>query len=387
MKRYREDGNGYVKFENIPLSKAGVFPYLGSQLPASLGLVPDQIYMVFRPESELNNPETIESFKGVPWYNKHVMTGDQFGVSPEEVGVYGSTGDNIEYRDGSLYGNLHLFAKTLKESIKAGLKELSCGFACVYELVSGVAPNGDKYDVIQKEIRGNHLASVPEGRMGSEVSVAMDSLTFAIDELNLVTKPDGGNGMNEELKALLAKLKEAEPAEVELKKLYDEIGAALGISSPESKLEEGEDEDMNKPEMKPEEGMDMDKPESGMDAAVLNAALSSIGKSIENLSAKVEKLEGSAMDESAVMAAFTERQELISQVTPIIGNFEHAGMNRQQVAKYATEKLGIACDSGAEVTALRAFLHGRKQPTFTMDKGDGQDSAVKDSKVLDEMGL
>lgn len=375
MKRYREDENGYVKFENIPLSKSGVFPYLGSQLPASLNLVPDQIYQVYRPESELNNPETIESFKGVPWFNKHVMTGDKYGVDAESVGVYGSTGDKIEFRDGRLYGNLNLFARTLKESIKAGLKELSCGFGCVYELVSGVSPSGDKYDVIQKEIRGNHLASVPEGRMGSEVSVAMDSLTFAIENLNIEPKPDGENMTIEEM---MSKVKEAQPAKEELKKLMTEIQTMIGDEQPSEELVS---EDEYKAE--DEEELDqMDKPESGMDEAV-----SALLNEVKSLRGEVEKLQGSAMDESAVMAAFTERQDLINQVTPIIGNFEHSGMNRQQVAKYATEKLGIACDSGSEVSALKAFLYGRKQPTFTVDNGTAQDSAVKESNILKDMGL
>lgn len=386
MKRYHEDENGYVRFEGIPLSKAGVFPYLGSQLPASLGLVPDQIYQVYRPESELNNPETIESFKGVPWFNKHVMVGDKFGVNAEEVGVYGSTGDNIEFRDGSLFGNLHLFAKTLKESIKAGLKELSCGYACVYELVSGVAPDGTKYDVIQKEIRGNHLASVPEGRMGSEVSVAMDSLTFAIDELNIEQKPDGGNMTLEEI---LAALKELKPSLEQMKAIQDALGSLNGEPTPEPKMEPTEDEDI------PAEDEDISsegsekKPESGMDAAAIGKTVKAAVKAaVAPLQAKITKLEGSAMDESAVMAAFTERQELINQVAPLIGAFDHKSMNRQQVAKYAAEKLGIACDSGAEVSAVKAFLQGRQKETFTIDKGNGQDAAVKDNKAaLGEMGL
>lgn len=377
MKRYHEDENGYVRFEGIPLSKAGVFPYLGSQLPASLGLVPDQIYQVYRPESELNNPQTIESFRGKPWYNKHVMTGDQFGVAPEEVGVCGSIGDNVEYRDGSLFANLHLFAKSLKESIKAGLKELSCGFACVYELVSGVAPSGEKYQVIQKEIRGNHLASVPEGRMGADVSVAMDSLTFAIDELNIEPKSDGGNMTLEEI---LAALKELKPSLEQMKAIQDALGSLNGEPTPEPEMEPTEDEDAPvEPEVKPESGMDA--------AAIGKAVKAAVAAAVAPLQEKITKLEGAAMDESAVMAAFTERQDLINQVTPIIGNFEHAGMNRQQVAKYATETLGIACDSGAEVIALKAFLQGRKKETFTVDKGTAKDSADESQKALDEMGL
>lgn len=392
MKRYREDANGYVKFTDVPLSKCGVFPYLGSQLPASFGLEPDKVYQLYRPESELNNPETIESLKGVPWFSKHAMVGDKFGVNAEEVGIYGSTGDNIEFRDGVIYGNLNLFAKTLKESIKAGLKDLSCGFTCIHELVSGVAPDGKRYDVIQREIRGNHLASVPEGRMGSEVSVSMDSLTFAIDELDIKQKSDGGNGMNEELKALLAKLKEAGPSGADLKKLYDEIGLALGIDSvtQESK---SEDEDLTESESEGEsEDEDVDpekKPEFGMDAAAIGSVVKAAVKAaVAPLQAKITKLEGSTMDESAVMAALTERQEMINQVAPLVGAFDYKSMNRQQVAKYAARKLGISCDSGAEVSAVKAFLQGRQKQTFTIDEGNSQDAAVRDNKAaLGEMGL
>lgn len=385
MKRYREDENGFVHFDNVKLSISGVHPYLGSQLPKSLNLVPDQIYMVYRPESELNNPDTIESFKGVPWFKSHVMSGDEYGVPVEEVGAHGSIGDNVYFSDGALWGNLHLFGSYLKGMIKDGLKQLSCGFKCVYELCDGVSPNGEKYQIIQKGIRGNHLASVPEGRMGESVSVAMDSLTFAIDNLKIEPKPDGGNDMT--IEEMMAKVKEAQPAKEELKKLAAEIQSMIGDDVQAEEVEVSEDEEVTE-EVEVAEDMDTEKPEHGMDAAAFSAAIEqAVTKAVKPLQDKITKLEGSAMDESAVMAAFNERQELINQVTPIIGNFEHSSMNRQQVAKYATEKLGIACDSGAEVTALKAYLHGRQKPTFTVDTGTGQDSAAEKSDVLDEMGL
>jgi hypothetical protein len=382
MKRYKEDDNGYVRFENIPLSKAGVFPYLGSQLPKSLGLMPDQIYQVYRPESELNNPETIESFRGVPWYNKHVMTGDKFGVSPEEVGVHGSTGDNIEYRDGGLVGNLNLFAKTLKESIKAGLKELSCGFACVYELVSGVSPMGEKYDIIQREIRGNHLASVPQGRMGSEVSVAMDQLTFSIDELKEAKEAkeakDGGTTMT--LEEILAALKELKPSLDQMNAIQEALGS-LGTPSVPDADAEGEREEFEA--VAEDEDEDEDKPESGMDAAVVSSLL----KTVESLQSEVKKLKGSAMDERAIMTQINKRNELGSQLSSVVGSFNYQEKTLGEVAKYGAKTLGIACDSGQEVAAVRAFLQGRKNPTFTVDKGNGQDSAVASSKALEDMGL
>ena len=42
----REDINGYIEIKNTPISKVGIFPYLGSQLDANgrLGLIKDKIY-------------------------------------------------------------------------------------------------------------------------------------------------------------------------------------------------------------------------------------------------------------------------------------------------------------------------------------------------------
>jgi hypothetical protein len=347
--------------------------------------MPDQIYQVYRPESELNNPETIESFRGVPWYNKHVMTGDQFGVSPEEVGVHGSTGDNIEYRDGGLVGNLHLFAKTLKESIKAGLKELSCGFACVYDLVSGVSPMGEKYDIIQREIRGNHLASVPQGRMGSEVSVAMDQLTFSIDELKEAKEAKDG-GITMTLEEILAALKELKPSLDQMNAIQEALSSLGTPSVPDADADadsEGKRKEFEAVAKDKDEDKDKDKPESGMDAAVVSSLL----KTVESLQSEVKKLKGSAMDERAIMTQINKRNELGSQLSSVVGSFNYQEKTLGEVAKYGAKTLGIACDSGQEVAAVRAFLQGRKNPTFTVDKGNGQDSAVASSKALEDMGL
>ena len=67
------DLNGFWKIENNPISKEGVFPYLGKQI--SPDLEPDKIYMVYRPASELTSEETIESFNGVPFIDEHEMIG------------------------------------------------------------------------------------------------------------------------------------------------------------------------------------------------------------------------------------------------------------------------------------------------------------------------
>ena len=94
--RYTEDENGYITIHKNPISKAGVFQYLGKSI--SPDLEPEKVYNVWRPEEELNNPETIESFRLTPWIPEHVMLGKGAGFKPAEVvGVQGVTGETVEF--------------------------------------------------------------------------------------------------------------------------------------------------------------------------------------------------------------------------------------------------------------------------------------------------
>ena len=49
------DINGWAEIKGNPISKVGVFPYIGAQI--SPDLEPDKIYQVYRPEEELMNQE------------------------------------------------------------------------------------------------------------------------------------------------------------------------------------------------------------------------------------------------------------------------------------------------------------------------------------------
>ena len=54
------DHNDYWYIKDNPLSKVGVFPYLGRQI--SEDLEHDKIYQVLRPEEELNSQKTLDRF-------------------------------------------------------------------------------------------------------------------------------------------------------------------------------------------------------------------------------------------------------------------------------------------------------------------------------------
>ncbi len=187
------DINGYYEIPRNPLSKVGVFPYTAKSCQApGWEADPGRIVMVYRPEETLADPETLSSFRLVPWVDEHAMLGDpamDASLTPvEKKGVHGTTGERIEYdpSDRTMYGNIKLWSSSLADAIEAGKKDLSMGFRCVYEFVSGVF-EGQPYQAIQRKMRGNHQASVPFGRMGPEVAV-LDHFSFALDASELREK-------------------------------------------------------------------------------------------------------------------------------------------------------------------------------------------------------
>jgi len=291
------------------------------------------------------------------------------GFTPAEVvGVQGVTGETVEFNNGTLYSKLKLFGEDLKKLIRAGLKELSCGFRCAWEIKSGMTPTGEKYDVIQRQIRGNHLASVEQARMGSDVRVAMDKAVFALDSLDFNPKPNGETMTLEEAMAKIAELEA---------KLAD------------NKAEDAEEEKDPKAEDMTEEekALDADAEEKKDDekSGAMDAA---IAKALAPFRKEIKELKSQAMDGNAMMKAFTAKQELAKQASAIVGAFDHSDMDANGVAKYALKKMGHACDAGLELATFKGFLLASKAPTFTVDNGHAKDSAdVTKSETLDKAGL
>lgn len=167
------DNNGFWRVRDNPLSKEGVFPYLGKQI--SSDLEPNKIYKVYRPMSEISAPETIESFDGIPLIDEHEMIGD--GWTDYDDRPAGGVVYHTYAKDGKLFGDIRIFSEQLKDEIKNGKKELSMGYSCRYEPAQGVF-DGEYYDFIQRDLRGNHVALVNRGRMGSDVRVYDQKITF-----------------------------------------------------------------------------------------------------------------------------------------------------------------------------------------------------------------
>ncbi len=335
------DANGWPEIKNNPLSREGIFPYSGETVNGE----PGRVYAVYRPEAELSNPETINSFKLLPFVDDHpsVLLGDaEAGLTPaEKKGIEGVIGEDVYYKDGILYGNIKVLSQSLLDLIESGKKQLSVGYRCVYEIVSGVW-NGMPYDAIQRDIRGNHLALVDQGRMGKEVAV-LDHSIYTFDSIEITKELK----MAEEVKKEDEK-KEGMDAQAErVSKVLDWAEARMAKDAAEEAEKEKEKEAKDASEEEEEKGMDDDAEEEKKD--------------------KKEGMDSAFAMDAATIAKFektflinaTKRTALVERLSHDVGTFDSVEMTLNEVAAYGVSKLGLSCTKGSELTALDAYYHNR----------------------------
>lgn len=178
------DSNSFELIRDNPLSAEGVYMYSGRMIGLP-NLDPDKLYPVYRPAEELE--KAAESFNNVPFIIGHEMIGE--GATPYDQRPASGVLTNVKYKAGKLYGDLKIWSEKMKEKILSGVKELSLGYKSIYERSRGVF-NGQTYDFVQRNLRGNHLALVKNGRMGSEMRVydAKEAMTFDSVEFNINNK-------------------------------------------------------------------------------------------------------------------------------------------------------------------------------------------------------
>ena len=160
----RREPEGYLICLNVPVARTGVQEYL----PSELGLPEpdDRLIPVLRPEEEVFSPACVASFEGMPVTDDHPSAPD--GVTAENS-RYLIRGHAQHVRRGSgaesdlLLADLMITDPVLTEEILAGKREISCGYT--YTLCE------EDGKLIQREIRGNHVAVVDTGRAGPRVSI------------------------------------------------------------------------------------------------------------------------------------------------------------------------------------------------------------------------
>ncbi len=168
------DNNGYLHVNTSNISKAAVNPYLGREIPGweERGLKPDEIYFGLRDPEELS--KAASTFNGLPLLLNHHPI-DSANI-PKET-IIGSTGTDAAFKAPYLINSMTIYDAAAIKLIEDGeMKELSCAYSYVPDFTAGeYGEENTPYDFVMRDIRGNHLALVRQGRAGKDVYVK-DSL-------------------------------------------------------------------------------------------------------------------------------------------------------------------------------------------------------------------
>lgn len=420
MSKRTIDNNGWLTVRDNPITKVGVFPYLGREIGAP---EPDRVYRVYRPAEELEKQETLDSLKLLPFIDEHAALGEK-GIPAEQKGIQGVLGEQVYFDYPYVKANLKVLSNAALATIEGGKIELSPGYSCRYEFTPGVF-DGEVYDAIQRDIRGNHLALVKEGRTGPDVSVQDEKSVrlrtdeiITIDTAELIPMEFTPEQL-EQLKVLIAELlaaqtgdetseseketKDVDPVEpADTPDPDEETAAKVAAAAAEeaaSKIQEAEavltevaaaveevesasEEIVNAADEKARK-VAMDKMTVAKDKLAKakakrasfsqDAATKTLLSAVDKLTKQVAELKAAkpvTLDTGELLKQVGQRDELAEKLSGFIGTFDHKTMTLDAVAKYGVEKLGLTAPKGAELVALDAWLHGRKPEKQTILTGD-----------------
>jgi len=167
FEKVKKTDAGFLRLP-IRATRVGIFKYL----------MPDgKIRRELRPPEEVFNVDSMETLAGVPITVKHPS--DLVNTKNFSLHSVGMTGDNVVATDKRF---LDVFGTIAKERVvkmieakmdKKESQEVSCGYTADVDETPGVF-EGEVYDVVQRNIRYNHIALVDRGRAGSEVKLRLD---------------------------------------------------------------------------------------------------------------------------------------------------------------------------------------------------------------------
>lgn len=150
IKAKRTD-EGFIKDTPV-LTRTGVFVYRNAD---------GSERREYRPPEEVFKADSLSLYAGIPITNGHPGKVTSANAANHTIGAVltpaRQDGDNL-IADIVIHN---------VEAVNAGNKELSVGYELDLDETPGIAPNGERYDAVQRNIIPNHLAIVSRGRAGN----------------------------------------------------------------------------------------------------------------------------------------------------------------------------------------------------------------------------
>lgn len=140
------------------------------------------IRLEYRPEEEVAASTALDSFREKCVTREHPPA--LLDASNTKDYAIGFTSADVSYSEGFVESTLTVTDKeTIDEIMRGNVREVSCGYKVDYSPEPGITSDGQHYDGIQKNIRGNHVAIVNRARGGAQVRLMLDSADAAVNDL------------------------------------------------------------------------------------------------------------------------------------------------------------------------------------------------------------
>lgn len=169
----RIDAQGFLHVEMSPISKEQIRVYYGNEIPGwkELGLDSARRYRMYFPGDEI--AKAADTFNGVPLLRNHVPV-DCDNI-PDDL-VVGSIGSKAAFDGTYLNNGLSVWKRPDIQAIRAKRKyQLSSAYQYDPEMTAGEF-EGLPYDGIGRNLKGNHVAIVYEGRAGPDVVIGDENM-------------------------------------------------------------------------------------------------------------------------------------------------------------------------------------------------------------------
>ena len=216
------DENGFLHVGASHITKATVNPYYGREVPGwqEAGLDPEAVYYGLRDPEELQ--ASLETWAGLP----------------QKLTRVGAVGTGAVWNPPYVDAPLTVWDRAAIDAIEDGsFRELSCAYRYDPDFTPG-SYEGIPYDFIMRNIRGNHVALVEEGRAGPDVVVADSHPTSTKKGTLMGTFKKWFRGAQDDNPDIEKQEVELAQAIIDLHKVDPVTGEIVDVTEDEDKAEE-----------------------------------------------------------------------------------------------------------------------------------------------------
>ena len=229
------DENGFLHVGASHITKATVNPYYGREIPGwqEAGLDPEAVYYGLRDPEELQ--ASLETWAGLPLHIEHHIDSPE---EPQKLTRVGAVGTGAVWNPPYVDAPLTVWDRAAIDAIEDGsFRELSCAYRYDPDFTPG-SYEGTPYDFIMRNIRGNHVALVEEGRAGPDVVVADSHPTSTKKGTFMSTFKKWFRGAQDDNPDIEKQEVELAQAIIDLHKVDPVTGEIVDITEDEDKAEE-----------------------------------------------------------------------------------------------------------------------------------------------------